>query len=62
MDLISGVKLVSRGGTFISKEIDHLLIEQMSQQTPKKIGEKIGKLLWLNEREKRRYCVVLLKG
>ena len=38
MDLIAGVKLVSRGGTFISKEIAHLLIEQMSQQTPKKIG------------------------
>ncbi len=52
MDLIAGVKLIFRGGTFISKEIAHLLIEQISQQSPKKNeGECLANHYGLTERE-----------
>jgi DNA-binding NarL/FixJ family response regulator len=40
MDLISVVKLIFSGGTFISKEIAQLLVQQMNEQKPKQIPEK----------------------
>lgn len=40
MDLISAVKLIFSGGTFISKEIAQLLVRQMHGPKPKQIPEK----------------------
>lgn len=52
MDLISGVKLISYGGTFISKEIANLLIDQMNQPSTKKMTEEnAAKRYGLTERE-----------
>ncbi|SOC13430.1 LuxR family two component transcriptional regulator [Ureibacillus xyleni] len=51
VDLIAGIKLISRGGTFISKEIAHLLIEQMSTQTPKRTVVENPHNYGLTERE-----------
>ncbi|RUL49426.1 response regulator transcription factor [Lysinibacillus antri] len=51
IDLIAGMKLISRGGTFISKEIAYLLIEQMSSEIPKKIVGENQNNYGLTERE-----------
>ncbi|MBY0123574.1 response regulator transcription factor [Bacillus sp. S/N-304-OC-R1] len=52
MDLISGVKLISYGGTFISKEIANLLIDQMNQPSKRKMTEEnAAKRYGLTERE-----------
>ncbi|TSI11078.1 response regulator transcription factor [Lysinibacillus sp. BW-2-10] len=51
IDLIAGMKLISRGGTFISKEIAYLLIEQMNSEIPKKVVGENQNNYGLTERE-----------
>ena len=50
-DLIAGVKLVSHGGTFISKEIASLLIHQVQEPAQDLDGKRAAKKYGLTERE-----------